>query len=161
MTLKQREIFKELRLAMMAGQYSNLSKKEKLIYKNAFKNGYKLAKKHIKKNKEYKPRKIISYQFRNISPEIVDSVINKVCVKYEVHKKTLLGKCRNQDVVRARNIIHNILNDKYNMNLTNIGRHFGQDHTTVLHSIQMKANKERFWGPEQTIWNEYLDLIKF
>ena len=45
------------------------------------------------------------------------------------------------------------------MNLTNIGRYFGQDHTTVLHSIQMKANKERFWGPEQTIWNEYLDLI--
>ena len=160
MTLKQREIFKELRLAMMAGQYSNLSKKEKLIYKNAFKNGYKLAQKHVKKIKEYKPRKIISYQFRNISPKIVESVINRVCVKYEVHKKTLLGKCRTQDVVRARNIIHNILNDKYQMNLSSIGRHFGQDHTTVLHSIQMKANKERFWSPEQTIWNEYLDLIK-
>ena len=58
-----------------------------------------------------------------------------------------MGKCRTQDVVRARNIIHNILNDKYNMNLTNIGRYFGQDHTTVLHSIQMKANKERFWSP--------------
>ena len=159
MTLKQREIFAELRLAMMAGQYSNLSKKEKLIYKNAFKNGYKLAHKHIKKNREYKPRKIINYQFSNINPSIVEAVINKVCVKYEIHKKTLLGKCRTQDVVRARNIIHNILNDKYNMNLTNIGRYFGQDHTTVLHSIQMKAKKERFWGPEQTIWNEYLDLI--
>ena len=159
MTLKQREIFAELRLAMMAGQYSNLSKKEKLIYKNAFKNGYKLAHKHIKKNREYKPRKIINYKFSNINPSIVEAVINKVCVKYEIHKKTLLGKCRTQDVVRARNIIHNILNDKYNMNLTNIGRYFGQDHTTVLHSIQMKANKERFWGPEQTIWNEYLDLI--
>ena len=159
MTLKQREIFAELRLAMMAGQYSNLSKKEKLIYKNAFKNGYKLAHKHIKKNREYKPRKIINYQFSNINPSIVEAVINRVCVRYEIHKKTLLGKCRTQDVVRARNIIHNILNDKYNMNLTNIGRYFGQDHTTVLHSIQMKANKERFGGPEQTIWNEYLDLI--
>ena len=159
MTLKQREIFAELRLAMMAGQYSNLSKKEKLIYKNAFKNGYKLAHKHIKKNREYKPRKIINYQFSNINPSIVEAVINRVCVRYEIHKKTLLGKCRTQDVVRARNIIHNILNDKYNMNLTNIGRYFGQDHTTVLHSIQMKAKKERFWGPEQTIWNEYLDLI--
>ena len=159
MTLKQREIFAELRLAMMAGQYSNLSKKEKLIYKNAFKNGYKLAHKKKKKNREYKPRKIINYQFSNINPSIVEAVINKVCVRYEIHKKTLLGKCRTQDVVRARNIIHNILNDKYNMNLTNIGRYFGQDHTTVLHSIQMKANKERFWGPEQTIWNEYLDLI--
>ena len=159
MTSKQKQIFRELRLAMKAGQYSNLSSKEKLIYKNAFKNGYKLAQQHKKKIKEYKPRRIISYQFRSISPKIVDSVINRVCVKYEVHKKTLLGKCRTQDVVRARNIIHNILNDKYQMNLSSIGRHFGQDHTTVLHSIQMKANKERFWSPEQSIWNEYLDLI--
>ena len=159
MTSKQKQIFRELRLAMKAGQYSNLSSKEKLIYKNAFKNGYKLAQQHKKKIKEYKPRKIISYQFRSISPKIVESVINRVCVKYEVHKKTLLEKCRTQDVVRARNIIHNILNDKYQMNLSSIGRHFGQDHTTVLHSIQMKANKERFWSPEQTIWNEYLDLI--
>jgi len=159
MTSKQKQIFRELRLAMKAGQYSNLSSKEKLIYKNAFKNGYKLAQQHKKKIKEYKPRRIISYQFRSISPKIVDSVINRVCVKYEVHKKTLLGKCRTQDVVRARNIIHNILNDKYQMNLSSIGRHFGQDHTTVLHSIQMKANKERFWSPEQTIWNEYLDLL--
>ena len=141
----------------MAGQYSNLSKKEKLIYKNAFKNGYKLAHKHIKKNREYKPRKIINYQFSNINPSIVEAVINRVCVRYEIHKKTLLGKCRTQDVVRARNIIHNILNDKYNMNLTNIGRYFGQDHTRVLHSIQIKANKERCWGKEQTIWNEHLD----
>ena len=159
MTSKQKQIFRELRLAMKAGQYSNLSSKEKLIYKNAFKNGYKLAQQHKKKIKEYKPRKIISYQFRSISPKIIESVINRVCVKYEVHKKTLLGKCRTQDVVRARNIIHNILNDKYQMNLSSIGRHFGQDHTTVLHSIQMKANKERFWSPEQTIWNEYLDLL--
>jgi len=159
MTSKQKQIFRELRLAMKAGQYSNLSSKEKLIYKNAFKNGYKLAQQHKKKIKEYKPRKIINYQFRSISPKIVESVINRVCVKYEVHKKTLLGKCRTQDVVRARNIIHNILNDKYQMNLSSIGRHFGQDHTTVLHSIQMKANKERFWSPEQSIWNEYLDLI--
>ena len=159
MTSKQKQIFRELRLAMKAGQYSNLSSKEKLIYKNAFKNGYKLAQQHKKKIKEYKPRRIISYQFRSISPKIVESVINRVCVKYEVHKKTLLGKCRTQDVVRARNIIHNILNDKYQMNLSSIGRHFGQDHTTVLHSIQMKANKERFWSPEQTIWNEYLDLL--
>ena len=159
MTSKQKQIFRELRLAMKAGQYSNLSSKEKLIYKNAFKNGYKLAQQHKKKIKEYKPRKIISYQFRSISPKIIESVINRVCVKYEVHKKTLLGKCRTQDVVRARNIIHNILNDKYQINLSSIGRHFGQDHTTVLHSIQMKANKERFWSPEQTIWNEYLDLI--
>ena len=49
MTSKQKQIFQELRLAMKASQYSNLSKREKIIYKNAFKNGYKLAQNHIKK----------------------------------------------------------------------------------------------------------------
>ena len=54
MTSKQKQIFKEIRLAMKASQYSNLSKREKIIYKNAFKNGYKLAHNHIKKRKDYK-----------------------------------------------------------------------------------------------------------
>ena len=139
----------------MAGQYSNLSKKEKLIYKNAFKNGYKLAHKHIKKNREYKPRKIINYQFSNINPSIVEAVINRVCVRYEIHKKTLLGKCRTQDVVRARNIIHNILNDKYNMNLTNIGRYIGKDNTTVRHKKPKNAEKENEGSKKKTRRKDY------
>ena len=52
MTSKQRQIFKEIRLAMKASQYSNLSKREKIIYKNAFKNGSKLAHNHIKERKD-------------------------------------------------------------------------------------------------------------
>lgn len=59
MTSKQ--IFKEIRLAMKASQYSNLSKREKIIYKNAFKNGYKLAQSHIKKRKDYKPKKLLTF----------------------------------------------------------------------------------------------------
>lgn len=160
MTSKQIQIFKELRLAMRAGHYRELTRQEKSIYKNAFKNGYKLAKKHLKKDlKEYKPRKIIGFQFKNPNSQIINSIINKVCIRYEVNKPTLLGKCRTQDVVRARNIIHNILSEKYHMNLTSIGKIFNQDHTTVLHSIEMKRNKQRFWDPGQTIWNEFQDLI--
>ena len=44
------------------------------------------------------------------------------------------------------------------MNLTNIGRYFKQDHTTVLHSIRMKANKKRYWSEEQTIWQEFQEI---
>ena len=70
----------------------------------------------------------------------------------------MLSKKKTLDIVRARNIIHNLLNEKYKMNLSNIGRHFGQDHTTVLHSIKMKANKKRYWSEEQTIWQEFQEL---
>ena len=69
-----------------------------------------------------------------------------------------MGKVRTQDIVRARNIIHNMLYEKYNLNLTDIGRYFGQVHTTVLHSIEMKKDKRRFWDAGQSIWQEFQDL---
>ena len=47
--MTKNKIFTEIKLAMKAGHYRDLSKKEKKIYKNAFKNGYKLAKYIVKK----------------------------------------------------------------------------------------------------------------
>ena len=49
--MTKNKIFTEIKLAMRAGHYRDLSKKEKKIYKNAFKNGYKLAKIHCKKRR--------------------------------------------------------------------------------------------------------------
>ena len=48
--MTKNKIFTEIKLAMRAGHYRDLTFKEKKIYKNAFKNGYKLAKIHCKKN---------------------------------------------------------------------------------------------------------------
>ena len=47
--MTKNKIFTEIKLAMKAGHYRDLTFKEKKIYKNAFKNGYKLARLHIKK----------------------------------------------------------------------------------------------------------------
>ena len=69
-----------------------------------------------------------------------------------------MSKTRTQDLVRARNIIHNLLYEKYNLNLTDIGKYFEQDHTTVLHSIEMKKEKRRFWDAGQSIWQEFQEL---
>ena len=69
-----------------------------------------------------------------------------------------MSKTRTQDLVRARNIIHNLLYERYNLNLTDIGKYFEQDHTTVLHSIEMKKEKRRFWDAGQSIWQEFQEL---
>ena len=69
-----------------------------------------------------------------------------------------MAKVRTQDIVRARNIIHNILYEKYNMNLTDIGRYFGQG---SYHSFTFNRNekdKRRFWDAGQSIWQEFQDL---
>ena len=145
-----------------------LSEREYKLYEAGFKKGFELAQQkisnHITEIKEthivprQMERKIIGYQFRKPKKTEIDSVINKVCIKYEVSKKELFTKTRTTDIVRSRNIIHNILNEKYKMSLSDIGRIFGQDHTTVLHSIEMKLHKRRFWSDEQTIWQEFEEL---
>ena len=147
----------EIRLAMKAGQYADLNIREEKIYRNAFVNGYKLAKKHLKEN-GYDLVKIVGYSFSSPQKSTIDNIVDYMCKRYELSKSELLSKKKTLDIVRARNIIHNLLNEKYKMNLSNIGRHFKQDHTTVLHSIKMKANKKRYWSKEQTIWQEFQEL---
>jgi len=149
--------FNEIKLAMRAGQYADLNVREEKIYRNAFVNGYKLAKKHLKED-GYDLVKIVGYSFSSPQRSTIDNIIDYMCKRYELSKSELLSKKKTLDIVRARNIIHNLLNEKYKMNLSNIGRHFKQDHTTVLHSIKMKANKKRYWSKEQTIWQEFQEL---
>jgi len=147
----------EIRLAMKAGQYADLNTREEKIYRNAFVNGYKLAKKHLKED-GYDLVKIVGYSFSSPQKSKIDNIVDYMCKRYELSKSELLSKKKTLDIVRARNIIHNLLNEKYKMNLSNIGRHFKQDHTTVLHSIKMKSNKKRYWSEEQTIWQEFQEI---
>ena len=151
--------FNEIKLAMKAGHYQDLNLREQKIYKNAFVNGYKLAKKHLKEN-GYDLVKIVGYSFSSPQRSTIDNIIEYICKRYELSKVELLSKKKTLDIVRARNIIHNLLSEKYKMNLSNIGRYFKQDHTTVLHSIKMKSNKKRYWSEEQTIWQEFQEIKK-
>ena len=149
--------FNEIKLAMRAGQYADLNVREEKIYKNAFVNGYKLAKKHLKEN-GYDLVKIVGYSFSSPQKSTIENIVDYMCKRYELSKVELLSKKKTLDIVRARNIIHNLLSEKYKMNLSNIGRYFKQDHTTVLHSIKMKSNKKRYWSEEQTIWKEFQEI---
>ena len=145
-----------------------LSEQQFKLYEEGFKKGFELAQQkisnHINEIKKTNiiplrtEKKIVGYQFRKPKQAEIDCVINKVCIKYEVSKKELFTKARTTDIVRSRNVIHNILNEKYKMSLSDIGRIFGQDHTTVLNSIQMKQSRRRFWNDEQTIWKEFKEL---
>ena len=158
------QIFAELRIALKAGHYSNLSGKEKNIYKNGFRNGYKLEKKNNKKIIHYIRAKENSIKIKKEcshkpNKSMIDSVINKVCIRLEIPKDKVLGKCRKGHLIQARTLIHNVLREKYNMSLPMIGHYFNQDHTTVLNSIQMKKDKRRFWKDNETIWKDFESLL--
>jgi len=130
--------------------YLDINKVDLREYKSKYK-------KHLKEN-GYDLVKIVGYSFSSPQRATIDNIIDYMCKRYELSKTELLSKKKTLDIVRARNIIHNLLSEKYKMNLSNIGRHFKQDHTTVLHSIKMKLNKQRYWSEEQTIWQEFQEL---
>ena len=138
-----------------------LTNQEERLYEVGFSEGFLYAAEVLQKEKiqDSNVKKIIGYKVTKPKPSDVQSIINRVCVHFEVHKETLMNKSRTTDIVRARNVIHNLLYEKYYMNLTDIGRYFGQDHTTVLHSIEMKKDQKRFWSPEQSLWQEFEKLI--
>ena len=139
-----------------------LTNQEERLYEVGFSEGFLYAAEVLQKEKiqDSNVKKIIGYKVTKPKPSDVQSIINRVCIHFEVHKETLMNKSRTTDIVRARNVIHNLLYEKYYMNLTDIGRYFGQDHTTVLHSIEMKKDQKRFWSPEQSLWQEFEKLIR-
>jgi len=138
-----------------------LTNQEERLYEVGFSEGFLFAANLLQKQtiQDSNVKKIIGYKITKPKPSQVQSIINRVCIHFEVHKETLMNKSRTTDIVRARNVIHNLLYEKYYMNLTDIGRYFGQDHTTVLHSIEMKRDKKRFWSPEQSLWQDFEKLI--
>ena len=138
-----------------------LTNQEERLYEVGFSEGFLYAVNILQKEpiKDSNFKKIVGYVNTKPKPSQVQSVINKVCIHFEVHKETLMKKSRTSDIVRARNVIHNMLNEKYRMSLTDIGKYFGQDHTTVLHSIEMKRDQKRYWSPEQSLWQDFEKLI--
>ena len=113
------------------------------LYEVGFSEGFLYAAKLLQKQpiQDSNVKKIVGYKLRRPKPSDVQAVINKVCIFFEVHKEVLMSKSRAEEILRARNVVHNLLFEKYNIGLSEIGRYFNQDHTTVLNSINMKKDQ--------------------
>ena len=48
--------------------------------------------------------------------------------------------------------------EKYPISLSQLGRMFKIDHSTVIHHRRMKANGLRFWSKDKTIHEEFKQL---
>ena len=63
-----------------------------------------------------------------------DVVVRIVCAKMNVNEFEVYGKSRLKDICGARHIIFYILSTSGNYTLSKISKHFGKDHSTVIHS---------------------------
>ena len=165
----------QFKTALKAPMYRELTLRELMLYKTGFKNGYRMALQHNRNKIDHQLFKLKVRQERfeektegvkleklvkikKIYPASFDAVVNKVCVRYEVNKQEVLGSRRFESLVRARSIIINLMIEKYPISLSQLGRMFKIDHSTVIHHRSMKANGLRFWGADKTIHEEFKQL---
>jgi|GEM_PF-1151736 len=136
-----------------------LTNQEERLYEVGFSEGFSYAAKLLQQQPiNDSKKKIIGVVYNNANLKTVNRIVNKVCAKYLVSKHDVFGKGRTRDIVRTRSILYNLLHEEYHVSISSIGRVFGQDHTTVLHSLNNKQNKSRYWGIECSIWQEYSEL---
>ena len=161
----------QLKQAMKAPMYSELTSRELLLYKTGFKNGYRMSMQQnqsklelnllrlkIREERFDEKKAGIKIDRKKIHTASFQAVVNKVCIQYEVNKKEVLGDRRYQSLVKARSIIINLMIEKYAISLSQLGRLFKIDHSTVIHHRRMKSNGLRFWSTGKTIHEEFLEL---
>ena len=164
-----KEFKKEIKLRYSFNSFSNLDERERKIYRTGFRTGYKLARQFFRNNYRYKQtvtKEVIKYVTINdvVVPENVKEILSIVANQLGVDVNDIIAKTRIQAAVIARSILINVLRDKYSMPFTKIGVILGnRDHTTMIHHVRMKMNKEHFWQPDHIIWNRYqyvMDTVK-
>ena len=164
-----KEFKKEIKLRYSFNSFSNLDDRERKIYRTGFRTGYKLARQFFRNNFRYKQivtKQVVKYVTINdvVVPENVKEMLAIVANQLSVNVNDITAKTRIQAAVIARSILINVLRDKYSMPFTKIGVILGnRDHTTMIHHVRMKMNKEHFWQPNHIIWNRYkyvMDNVK-
>ena len=139
-----------------------LTNQEERLYEVGFSEGFLYAAKVLQQKKEIvdSNKKVIGFAYKSASPDAINKIVDKVCEKYCISKHSVLSKDRHKEVVRIRSILHNLLYEHYDISISSIGRFFDQDHTTILYSLNNKQNKNRYWHPNNTIWEEFEELKK-
>jgi hypothetical protein len=164
-----KEFKQQIKLRYGFNSFSNLNDKEKKLYRTGFKTGYKLAREYFRtyiRHKQTIVKEVIKYVTINdvVVPENVKEILCIVANQLGVNVNDVIAKTRIQSAVIARSILINVLRDKYAMPFTKIGVILGnRDHTTMIHHVRMKMNKEHFWQPNHIIWNRYkyvMDNVK-
>ena len=165
---------KELDQILNFTPYGHLTEREKIIYSVAARNGYNLGLKHKKQldrvealsfNKEVVKVKYINKNFSskitNETKKIAEDIINKTLDMYNVSLEDFISIKRIHPIVQARSVAINLIKEILNIPLNSISMFIGKrDHSTMIHHIRMKHNKEHLWQEGKRIWEDY-DKIKY
>lgn len=74
------------------------------------------------------------YYKAKYNPENIERLKEAICAAYEIRMSNLVKKCRDQKLVRPRQMFYYLAIEKFGMGVIDAGKIFGHDHTTAIHS---------------------------
>ena len=135
-------------MARKAPEYEGLSNKEIVIYRTAFRNGFRSGAALRQKIKKViipnKPADIPAGPVIN-NQKIVEAIYNIVVDYYKVSRAELVGKCRDQYLVIPRCMIANLMRECTALSFPEISRIMNRDHTSIVHYVKCRIGSSSFW----------------
>ena len=135
-------------MARKAPEFEGLTNKEFVIYRTAFRNGFRSGAALRQKIKKViipnKPADIPAGPVIN-NQKIVEAIYNIVVDYYKVSRAELVGKCRDQYLVIPRCMIANLMRECTALSVPEISRIMNRDHTSIVHYVKCRIGSCSFW----------------
>jgi len=135
-------------MARKAPEYEGLSNKEIVIYRTAFRNGFRSGAALRQKIKKViipnKPADIPAGPVIN-NQKIVEAIYNIVVDYYKVSRAELVGKARDQYLVIPRCMIANLMRECTALSFPEISKIMNRDHTSIIHYVKCRIGSSSFW----------------
>ena len=148
----------DIKNKMRTGMFEKPSETDNIYFRSGFKTGYRLALQHIANYKSMDFSRKKNVKIHKVSP-IVDAIIYRTANHFGINKVEMLSDKRDRHLVIARSVAINLLKELTPYSLTAIGEILaGRDHTTIIHHISCKAQKNGLWFPYFEIWNSFEKL---
>jgi len=87
-------------------------------------------------------------------PQLIDAA----CDYLNIDKDKILGKKRDRNIVESRHMIMSYLSNSRNVKLTDIGRQFNRDHSTVIYA---KVHVSNLCATDELYSQTYASLTKY
>ena len=135
-------------MARKAPEYEGLSNKEIVIYRTAFRNGFRSGAALRQKIKKViipnKPADIPAGPVIN-NQKIVEAIYNIVVDYYKVSRAELVSKARDQYLVIPRCMIANLMRECTALSFPEISKIMNRDHTSIIHYVKCRIGSSSFW----------------
>ena len=83
-------------------------------------------------------------------------IISQVCKFYSIDESVLRGTLKNKGTAEARQVAIYLIRKLTNLSLPDIGKEFGKDHSTILHSIKKVENALK--SSDENLQNHIRDI---